>query len=495
MAVLELNFNQLATVLNSIVSQATGVQQITPVDESTFISVAQTGLKCGYDPLMTAISQVLSQTIFSQRPYTRKLKGIEMSATRYGNHIRKLNIVDQDAVEDDRFKLVDGQSIDHYIVRKPKVVQTNYYGQNVFEDFVTIYKDQLDNAFSGSAQFGSFITMVMQNMTDKREKRLEEFARATVCNFIAGKLKCDAGNVVYLLDVYEDETGITLTAETYKDPQYFPAFAKWLKGYLTTLSKKMTERSAYFHKNFEDGSGNPLTIMRHTPMRNQKAYLFSAILDQIDSSVISDVYNKENMKFIDHEDLNFWQSLDTPQGIQVTPGYVDDEGKAVTSPDQVTLSNVFGVIFDEEAIGYNILNSWTHATPLNARGGYFDWWYHDNVRSLNDFSENGVVLIMDSSDRQLDSVTVTSEAGTQTGDTAITADPEPDTESGEYFAYKIGDAAQSVTYGMPVVTGWTAWNGTSEITAASGKVITVVIANAENRAIASGYATVVSAEE
>ena len=68
MGVNDFAFNQLATVLNSIVGQATGQTQITPADESQFISVAQRGLQTGYDPLMTAISQVLSRTIFSVSP-------------------------------------------------------------------------------------------------------------------------------------------------------------------------------------------------------------------------------------------------------------------------------------------------------------------------------------------------------------------------------------------------------------------------------------------
>mgnify|MGYP003293547860 CR=1 FL=1 len=56
MAVNELSFNQLSTVLADIVSQATGQAQITPTDTSSFVSVAQAGLLAGYDPLMTAIS-------------------------------------------------------------------------------------------------------------------------------------------------------------------------------------------------------------------------------------------------------------------------------------------------------------------------------------------------------------------------------------------------------------------------------------------------------
>ena len=129
----DMGFNQLATVLNSIVSQATGTAQITPADETQFISVAQVGLKTGYDPLMTAVSQVLSKTIFSVRPYQAKFKGLQADAVRYGNHVRKLTTIDKAWEEDDRIKLTDGSAIDMYTVNKPEVLQTNFYGENVYQ--------------------------------------------------------------------------------------------------------------------------------------------------------------------------------------------------------------------------------------------------------------------------------------------------------------------------------------------------------------------------
>lgn len=64
MAVNDLTFNQLSMVLNSIVQQATGQQVLQVTNTAEFVSVAQTALKTGYDPVLQAISQVLSRTIF-----------------------------------------------------------------------------------------------------------------------------------------------------------------------------------------------------------------------------------------------------------------------------------------------------------------------------------------------------------------------------------------------------------------------------------------------
>ena len=129
-----MSFVQAATVLNSIVSQATGKAQLTPTDTASFVALAKVGLETGYDPLATAISQVLTRTIFSVRPYTRKFGGLFADANRWGNHVRKLQVVDKDFVEDDRIKLTDGQAIDMYKVRKPEVLQTNIYGESVYSD-------------------------------------------------------------------------------------------------------------------------------------------------------------------------------------------------------------------------------------------------------------------------------------------------------------------------------------------------------------------------
>ena len=68
MAVNNLDFNQLATVLNSIVKQATGQTTLTATTTSEFVSIGTLALEAGYDKLATGISQVLQRTIFSTRP-------------------------------------------------------------------------------------------------------------------------------------------------------------------------------------------------------------------------------------------------------------------------------------------------------------------------------------------------------------------------------------------------------------------------------------------
>nr|DAG66117.1 MAG TPA: major capsid protein [Caudoviricetes sp.] len=88
----------------------------------------------------------------------------------------------------------------------------------------------------------------------------------------------------------------------------------------------------------------------------------------------------------------------------------------------------------------------------------------------------------------LGTLTVTSAAGTSSGNTKITVSPAK-ANAGNVYKYKVGSAAETVTYGQNVKT-WTAWDGTSDITAASNQKITVVEAGSDYKALKAGNATV-----
>jgi hypothetical protein len=407
MAVNDLSFNQLSTVLNSIVSQATGKAALTATNTGEFTSVARTALKTGYDPLLGAISQVLSKTIFSIRPYARKFGGIEVSNQQFGNITRKLSIADKDFEDDARLPLTDGAAVDMFKVNKPNILQTNYYGANMFEKSLTIFRDQLDSAFSSPDEFGSFVSMTMQNATDLLEQARENLARATIANFMGGKIIGDTGNVIHLLTEYNALTGLTLTATTVYLPANFKPFMQWVYSRIAVLSAIMTERSKKFHVNVTNfggtydsetglsSGGTDKSVMRHTPMSNQKVYLYAPARFQTEAMVLADTYHDNFIKYADNETVNFWQSIETPDTINVKPTYMVATGELVTPASATSTDAIFGVIFDESALGYTLVNQWSAPTPFNAKGGYSNIFWHETARYWNDFTENGVVLLLD----------------------------------------------------------------------------------------------------
>ena len=391
MAVSDLTFNQLSTVLNSIVQQATGKQAQQVTNTAEFVSVAQTALKTGYDPVLQAISQVLSRTIFSIRPYTRKFGGLMVSNQQFGNIVRKLNIADKDWENDSRFELTDGSGVDMYKVNKPSILQTNFYGANVFEKSLTIFKDQLDCAFSSPDEFGRFVSMTMTNASDMIEQAHENLARATLANFIGGKISGDAASVIHLLTEYNTITGLAtpLTAETVYQPANFKPFMQWVYSRVASISSLMTERTQKFHINVTGKE-----ISRHTPVNKQKVYLYAPARYQTETMVLADVYHDNFLRMADNETVNFWQSIDKPDEINVQPVYLQADGTLKTG-EALNKSNIFGVMFDEEAAGYTVVNQWSAPTPFNVKGGYSNIFWHFTDRYWNDFTENGVVLLLD----------------------------------------------------------------------------------------------------
>lgn len=392
MAVNDLTFNQLSTVLNSIVQQATGKQAQQVTNTAEFVSVAQTALKTGYDPVLQAISQVLSRTIFSIRPYTRKFGGLMVSNQQFGNIVRKLNIADKDWENDSRFELTDGSGVDMYKVNKPTILQTNFYGANVFEKSLTIFKNQLDCAFSGPDEFGRFVSMTMTNASDMIEQAHENLARATLANFIGGKISGDSASVIHLLTEYNTITGLEtpLTAETVYQPANFKPFMQWVYSRVASLSAMMTERTQKFHINVTGKE-----ISRHTPVNKQKVYLYAPARYQTETMVLADVYHDNFLRMADNETVNFWQSIDKPDEINVQPVYLQTDGTLKTDGAAVNKKGIFGVMFDEEAVGYTVVNQWSAPTPFNVKGGYSNIFWHFTDRYWNDFTENGVVLLLD----------------------------------------------------------------------------------------------------
>lgn len=383
-----LNFNDCATLLASINQQATGRVGVTPTSAAEFVSVAQTTLATGYDNVIGAISQVLSKTIFSVRPYSRKFAGLNATAIRYGNHVRKLSMVDSDPEADERQILEHGKSVDMQKVNKPAVVQTNFYSANVYQRHITIFKDQLDVAFSNAEEFGAFVTMVVQHVSDEIEKDHENCARFTLANFIGGKLSGDTANVVHLVSEYNEKTGLALDSATVRKPENFIPFMKFAMARIRTLSELMTERTTKFHVNL---TNKP--IPRHTPLDKQKVYLYAPDVHDMETSVLSAVYHDEYLKKVDFETVNFWQAINNPTTVNITATYMLEDGSLTTK--EVTQDNVFGIIFDEEALGYTVVNTWSASSPFNAAGGYTNVYHHFTDRYWNDFTENGIILLMD----------------------------------------------------------------------------------------------------
>lgn len=398
-----LNINQIETVVNEIVAVAKGEKANGGLPYGDFTTCATTALQMDVNQINNGISQVLSRTIFSVRPYTALYKGLYKDAEKWGNHVRKIVALDDEMEKDQRIYkengavLADGDTVDMFRIKKTDVLQTNFYGFNQYQKHKTIWKDQLDTAFSSAGEFGNFISMVMSSASDQLEQAREELARGTLVNLVSSTKAQDGNQVVHLLTEYNNATGLQLTKETVMQATNYKAFMQWAYARLQSIMDIMRTRSYLFHTN---PTVNKVlkNIPRHTPYDRQHAYLLSDFINKSANMVESNTFNTQYLSKMDAEKVVYWQEPTNPYMIKAgtTYNYMDKATgllkKGTVAED---IDSVVGIIFDDESIGINLYNNWTGTTPFNVAGGYTNYFWHEGARYWIDNTENAVVICLD----------------------------------------------------------------------------------------------------
>lgn len=123
-------------------------------------------------------------------------------------------------------------------------------------------------------------------------------------------------------------------------------------------------------------------------------------------------------------------------------------------------------------------------TPVNL--------YEQELVALRVTMDVGFMIVKDDAFAKLTSgalakLTVTSAAGTKAGDTKVTVSPA--LTSGNSYKYKVGENLEVPVKGQNVKS-WTAWDGTADITAATGKEIVIVECDATYKVVGAGKAAV-----
>lgn len=404
MSVNTMTFEQVATVLQNVAEQATGVSAITPVDTGSFVSVAQAAINAGKDRVLNAISNVIGRTIFSVRPYFAKLTGLEKDTMQWGAIMRKLKIADKDWQEDSAYKypvlfdatqqsnpLGDGGSVDQWTIRKPKILETNFVGQSVYMDWYTVTEDQLETAFTSPEEFGNFLSLITINLDSKYEQSKEVLKRGLVANAIGSLLdEDDPDRVIHLLTDYNNLTGLSLTTSSVYQPDNFSPFMKWCYARIQQVSDEFTARSVKYQTTI-----NQTPIPQHTPRELQHLYMYSPARRQMDARVLADTFHDNMLRYGDVETLSFWQSIDTPDSINLTPAYTDTNGVLRSPNAPVEQSGIFAFLFDDAALAFSPQGERLVPTPVNGKGLYRNVFLHAKNRIMMDNTEKMAVFLLD----------------------------------------------------------------------------------------------------
>lgn len=167
------------------------------------------------------------------------------------------------------------------------------------------------------------------------------------------------------------------------------------------------------------------------------------------------------------------------------------QGKIVATPSQnLILYYVDATANDFNKAGFLFrTDNETNLIGVHVEGNHnTDVSELSTVMAMGLFSEylDGIAVI--AIEEVMPALKVVSAAGSSSGKTAITVTGYT-LGSGDSYKYKVTDDEIVVRKGDSTASGWTSWNGSAEITAATGKHITIVVSNT-NAVVAAGETTV-----
>lgn len=406
-------------LINSIVHEATGQENtLQAVDSSTFVSVGEKLLASGTENVLNALSLVLGRTFMAVRPYNAKLKLINAIDTgAYSHRMRKISFYSKNAQASGDWNtqlftnLADGFTNGQNEAGTPPVAQSTksmweqnqpipleltFGGSSVWEDSITVYEDQLKQAFRSEADFADFVSGIMTEKGNDIESQKEAFNRMTLLNHMAGVYDLNNSySVVNLTSAFNTEFRTSYTTAQLLST-YLTDFMKFMTAKIKIDSRMLENRSlkAHWSPTVTVG-GTTYDILRHTPRDRQRLLMFNPLMMKAQSYVFPEIFNTEYLKLENYEGVDFWQNEANPSAIDVVPAIPDvNSPGSQTAGTEVQLDYVVGLLYDVDGLMVDYQLERTAVTPLEARKNYHNIWYSYSKNAINDFTENAILYYM-----------------------------------------------------------------------------------------------------
>lgn len=370
--------NQIYDLVNDVAQQTMGEIALTASDTTSLVAMGNAILSSSTntEAFIDTLVQRIGKTMISYRPYKSKLGLMAVSDMTMGAIMQKIKVKMPTAIEDITTQLIDGQSIDQYIISKPKTTQRLFVKRTPYTFYVTIQKKWLREAFTSEVAMGSFISAIYGEIENALELSQENLARLCMANFMA-TISSASNRVVKLVTEYNALTSSTVTAANALLNESFLRFAL---GRMNNISKKMQTMSTLYN----DG-----TETRHTPAGDQRFVSLVDFQTALETQVQWAAFHEQYVEKKNGIEVPYWQAAQSPMGINLVLED-DDPAKA----ESTTLSNIVAFIHDRDALGTYRKEVEVATTPLNARGLYTNQFWHMNDLYFNDVSENGVIFTL-----------------------------------------------------------------------------------------------------
>lgn len=385
---------QIATIMNSITNEVLGTQNIVSEDLSNIVDVGTQIFNAdAVDAYVKSLVNHIGKVIFVDRVYKGTAPSVLMDGWEYGSVLEKITSDElPEAVENDSWKLEDGQSYDPHVFHAPQVSAKFFNKRVTFEIEMSFTEIQIKQSFSSATQLNGFISMIQTSVENSMTVKLDSLIARTMNNMIAetifsdyntdgstlgtltGKSGIKAVNLLYL---YNNTYGATLTPAKAVTAPDFIRFAAYVIG---LYKDRLTKMSTLFNIGKKE---------RFTPNDSLKVVLLSEFRRAADVFLQSETFHEEYTKLIDAEVVPFWQGSGNDYSFANTSHI-----KVKTVDNHIVeTTGILGLMFDRNALGVSNLDRRV-TTSYNPKGEYYNNFYKMDAGYFNDGNENAVVFFV-----------------------------------------------------------------------------------------------------
>ena len=411
------------TLMNQLVRQATGQAAIAVVDASSFVSAGEKVLATGTENTMNALSLVLGRTFAAVRPYKARLLSINAINTGvYSHRIRKISYYTKDAVASGWFNtdlytnhaegFTAGENIggtppvaqstkSQWVQNIPMPLEVNFGGSSSFQDVITMYEDDLQQAFNSESSFNAFIEGILVNHGNLIELQKESFNRMTLLSAIAARNYLSANfpsMKINLTAAYNAYFGTSYTSAQLRST-YLTSFLEFMTAKIKETEDRFTENGTAYHDPMtKTVDGVSYSILRHTPKDRQKLLMYGPLFRMAEAIVKPEIFRPEYLDMDKQfEAVEFWQSNASetarPQ-VKFNGAYMDSNGVQQATGDQ-EIPYIVAVLMDEDSVMVDYQLERATVTGLEARKGYRNNWLTFAKNAIVDQTENMVIFTME----------------------------------------------------------------------------------------------------
>lgn len=373
--------NQIYSIVNDAVEQAIGSEALASIDTKNFVSLGSVVLSSSTNTecFLNTLAQRIGRTIYRFRQYNNKFADMIVSDMQWGAIMQKIRVEMPEAVSDPTYALTDGESVDPYIVAKPKAHQKLFVTRTPYMFQITIQRETLREAFLSAEAMGSFIALIFGEVRNAIELSLENLGRLTLSVAMSETSTANSQRI-HLVTEYNTEHN--LTGDDALDAQSALLNADFLR-YAIYRINNIVDMMQDMSVQFCDGA-----LPTFTNKENMRIRVLSAFQRRLET-VVEYASFHDQFTAIDgqYSTINFWQSEQTPSSIDILV--------RPSLGDRVQISNIIAEINDRDAFGIYQYEENVLTSPLNPRGQYYNQFWHELQNRFVDTSENLVLFILD----------------------------------------------------------------------------------------------------